>query len=154
MTNRLSGEFETGLSAFQGHGLAQVGETSSTIADVADGLATLGIADAEQLVALASVEGTRPYLAEHLGLSIQDLDTVVNEAEKAVPSRLVSILEAPGETDLEMGALEPTQEMMAEAEAIPIMAVEAEAVALPNSVNWARMMPHYFCSPIEDPIRT
>lgn len=141
MVNLLPGEFESGLSATKGHGLAQIGEISSTVAPVVEGLAALGIDDAEELVAVASVEGTRLHLAEHLGLSLRDLETIINEAEKVIPARLVTILEEPGQADLEMGALEPTPQMMAEAIAIQESAPQAVPATLPGSVNWARMMP-------------
>lgn len=138
MANKLAGEFESGLSGYGGRQLAQVEDISST---VADGLAALGITDSEQLVAVASVEGTRSQLAKHLKISRKELDTMVNEAEKAIPSSLVSMLETPGEADLNLGALEPTPEMMSQVMAIPMMALEEEPVALPSSVNWAKRMP-------------
>jgi C1A family cysteine protease len=131
-------EFETQVSAFRGHQLAQLSDVPETVVKA---LGALYISDAEQLVAVASVDGTDKLLAKQLRISVKELQSVVSAARAVVTDAHVSELESPGEYDLSTGAFEPTDEILAEVQALPMLTVEDVPVALPASVNWVRRMP-------------
>jgi C1A family cysteine protease len=130
------GEFETRLSAFKGHPLSE-----HLPAKERTKLGALAIHDAEQLVAVCSVEAARPYLADQLEITESELEQLVNKAREPLPEHLVAELEVQEEADRGAGALEPTPEIAAEVTSIPITVEEGPVAALPPSVNWAKRMP-------------
>ena len=125
------------MSAFGGHPLnlhvaslraAAAGEES----DGPNGLAKLGILDAEQLVAVANREETRSQLATTLKMTKHDLDNLVKEAKKALPAALAAEMEQPLPAKFPLGALAPDEGAAASVEE-PIAFVPA--AALPATVN-------------------
>lgn len=135
---KAAGEFETGLSAFQGRLL----RTVSAVKTAAPGkLAALGIADAEQLIAAAAVEEMKGHLAQYLGHSKAEMETLLKEAKKVVPPGLVETLEQPVPRLFSLGALEPTPAMKAQAITYPAITGGRELVSLPSGVNLTNKMP-------------
>jgi len=137
---RYAGEFETHYSAFKGHDLSQIEDIPTTVRRK---LMDLGIQDAEQLVAVASVNGTDRALAEALEVSPAEFQKHLARAQKALPRQLAALVAEAQEPNLNMGALEPTPEIIAEMEGAMItMPLElAAVVSLPASVNHAKKMP-------------
>src|SRR5262249_39448674 len=109
-------------------------EQVAHLKEVPEGLAEVGITDAEQLVAVAAIDDVSKHLAQHLGRSKEDLDALIRETKKALPPPVVELIERPQPRRFALGALEPTDQMKAAAAALP-MAAELEAVALPSAVN-------------------
>jgi hypothetical protein len=138
LKEKYAGEFETHYSAFKGHDLSQ----TDIPREVIDKLLELGIQDVEQLVAVASVNGTYEALAEELGVSSGDFEQLIAEARQLLPPQVVTMFSETQEANLNMGALEPTPEIMAEIESsITMMPQEMAAViSLPASVNHAKKM--------------
>jgi C1A family cysteine protease len=132
------------MSAFGGHPLhLHVSATRAAAAGAGGGagaqLAELGITDAEQLVAVASIEEARGNLAATLDVSKQELDNLVKEAKKVLPPPLVAELDHPLPVVYPLGAVEPPPEARAAAEAEPAADL-AEAVALPPTANLIPLM--------------
>ena len=132
------GEFESHYSAFKGHDLNQLGVAQETTTKLND----LGIQDAEQLIAVAAVNGTDKALAGALGISEKQFGDLLSKAQKALPPQLYAAVAEPQEPNLNMGALEPTPEIEAEiAGAMVAMPEElAAVVSLPASINHAKNM--------------
>lgn len=129
--------FETDCSASLGQPLAKHLAKSSIV----EKLAAVGITDAEQLLAVAAIDDVQEFLLEELEVSKQELDAAVKEARKAVPESVAAVAAVPDPYDYGLGALAPTPEIAAEAEArAPVMDGVA-AVALPSSVNLIPKMP-------------
>jgi hypothetical protein len=97
-------------------------------------LSVLGIEDAEQLAALAAVPGLETELQDALSVSDSDYRALVDAAVRQLPAERASLLSAPTSTaDLHLGALEPTEEMLAQR--VYAVADAGLAVTLPTSVN-------------------
>jgi len=135
-----SNDHEHEFSAFKGRPLVRAKNIAGNIARK---LSDLGIHDAEQLVAVASIDDIRRKLADQIGLSESDVGKVISNAQKTLPDYVSMELQRPQPADLGLGALEPTPEMMAEAAALMAPAPFAAelAAALPNSVSHIKMMP-------------
>lgn len=123
------------MSASQGHLLEHVGEM-----EIPNGLAELGVTDAEQVVALFAVAETREHLAKHLGRSKQQLESFVKDLKKAIPSQASALAEQPVVHLYGLGALELTPEMEANALALAAEAEALEAVTLAPAVNLINKM--------------
>jgi len=130
-------EFESNVSAFGGHDLAQI---AGIPASVVQALTDLYITDAEQLVAVAAVEGAAQPLAEQLWISFEELEAVLEAARAVVPPQAIE-LQPAGEADLSMGAFVPTDEVIAETHGLPMLSTEAIPVSLPPAVSWVERMP-------------
>lgn len=130
--------FETELSAFQGHLLNKIDKIPLAITNR---LADLGIGDAEQLAAAASVSGTRESLIDYLQISDRELDAILENATSAIPRSLVTNIEAE-QQPLSLGGLEPTEEILAEMQMMMTETpVTLDVAALPVNVNYALQMP-------------
>jgi hypothetical protein len=132
----------TGFSAFGGHLLGS-GDTRSAVAVGDDQLATLaslGIQDAEQLVAIAAIPEVRQELEAALEVDSGELKRLIDRANGSLPPERAALVSAPAPKDLGLGVLLPTAEMMAVAEASATAAVETP-VALPASINLIAYMP-------------
>src|SRR4051794_32802455 len=117
-TDRTGGHWEETMSAFGGHPLhLHVGPLRAAAVGADEGaggqLAGLGITDAEQLVALASIEEARNNLAATLDLSKQEVDSLVREAKKVLPAPVVAELDHPLPAVYPLGAVEPPPEARA-----------------------------------------
>jgi C1A family cysteine protease len=124
-----------GFSAFGGHFLTPAEGTVAAYDDrhVAT-LGSLGIEDAEQLLAIAAIPEVREELQLVLSLKDQDLQSLLDQAQAALPAERAALVSAPAPTEFGLGVLIPTAEMMAAAEA-SAAPLPARAVALPPSVN-------------------
>ena len=126
-------------SRVQGHALAAI---DAIPAAVAGALARLWILSAEQLVAAASVPGGRDGLRSYLGLDDEALEVVLAAAGSAMPPARAMLVAAPEPPDRGLGAFPPTDEIIAETEALPLSRLAAtEAAALPAAVDLSRQMP-------------
>jgi C1A family cysteine protease len=134
-TDEAQGSWEDhSISAFGGHLLDIHLSAVKAVAgrDTSQQLADLGVTDVEQLVALANSKEGLDNLADTLGVDKQEIENLIEEGKKALPASLVAELAHPLPAQFSLGALEPTEEMRAEAEAV---SKGFEAVALPPSVN-------------------
>ncbi|MGW0042677.1 C1 family peptidase [Rhodococcus sp. NPDC003348] len=133
------------ISAFGGHLLTAVPARPEAVivADPIDAaLAELGLTDAEQVVAAAAVPDVSEEFRNVLGLDDQTFQEWLHSAVEALPPDRAELVGRPAEPDLALGALLPTDEMIAAAEAtVPEEAVEAEPVALPPAVNLIPYLP-------------
>jgi hypothetical protein len=130
---------EERFSAFGGHPLhLHVRTTRAAAVGEAEGagrsLADLGVTDAEQLVALASIDAARAGLASALGASKQEVESLIKEARKALPPPVLAELEHPLPPMFGLGAVEPTPEMRSAAGPVPAAELP-QAIALPPSAN-------------------
>jgi hypothetical protein len=128
-----------GFSAFGGHVLGSR-EGASTAVAVADDqlmrLASLGIEDAEQLLAIAAIPQVREELQNALGTDANALQRLLDDANGMLPPDRATLVSSPAPRDLGLGVLLPTAEMIAAAESSAASPYAAEAlVALPTSVN-------------------
>jgi hypothetical protein len=124
-----------GFSAFGGHLLAQADGAMATYDDRQKViLASLGIEDAEQLLAIAAIPEVRGELQLVLSLNDDDFQLLLESLQQSLPADRVTLTSAPAPTEFGLGVLVPTMEMIAAAEA-SAMEVMAGAVALPVSVN-------------------
>jgi len=124
-----------GFSAFGGHLLTQTEGTVATYADRhAATLGSLGIEDAEQLLAIAAIPEVREELQLALSVKDQDFQSLLDRVQAALPAERATLVSAPSPTEFGLGVLVPTAEMMAAAEA-SAAEVAVEAVALPSTVN-------------------
>jgi hypothetical protein len=134
----------TGFSGFGGHLLAQAdgaveGLQTTRGGDFTTTLADLGIEDIEQLVAIAAIPEVREELQSVLGRKTRDFRTLVDQMQEVLPADRLAAVSTPAPKDMGLGVLPPTPEMEASAEAsaraMEIEGIDAEAVALPASVN-------------------
>ncbi len=143
--------FMAQFSTFGGHPLTRqdgdtivAAEAFSANADAVGTLATtFGIEDAEQLVAIAAIPGLLDNLASTLGVDYDQVAALVEQAKSTLPAQRLTEIETPVLANLELGALMPTDEMMAAAEAsatTEAMTAGMEAVALPSLVNLVPFM--------------
>jgi len=131
------------FSAFGGHSLVAASAAVSLAGDTTTTLAALGIEDAEQLVAIASIPDVRDELEAVLGDGV--LQQLVDGANNLLPPERAALVSAPAPRDLNLGVLMPTSEMLASAEASSAVGLDEPMVALPTSVN---LIP--FMSPIRN----
>jgi C1A family cysteine protease len=143
----------TGFSGFGGHLLAQMeggpdGAAEDLEAASEEGggyvatLASLGIEDAEQLVAIAAIPAVRGELQSVLGLKNKGLQTLLSRVQGALPAERAAMVSAPASKDLGLGVLPPTPEIIAAAEATAVqMEAEAAAASLPAAINLIPYMP-------------
>lgn len=130
--------FETELSAFQGHLLNKIDKIPVA---VTSRLADLGIGDAEQLAAAASVSGTRESLLDYLQISDRELESILQSATSAIPQSMQSTVEVQ-QAPLSLGGMEPTDEILEEMQMMMTETpVTLDVAALPTSVNYALQMP-------------
>jgi len=130
--------FETELSAFQGHLLNKIDKIPTA---VTSRLADLGIGDAEQLAAAASISGTRESLIDYLQISDRELDAILQSATSALPQAMQSTVEVE-QAPLALGGMEPTDEILEEMQMMMTETpVTLDVAALPTSVNYALQMP-------------
>lgn len=135
---RNSDSYEAELSAFQGHLLNKIEKIPVA---VTTRLAELGIGDAEQLAAAASIDGTRSELVSYLQISERELDTILQSASSALPKSVASTIETE-QAPLSLGGLEPTEEIMQEMQMMMTETpVTLDIAALPASVNYVLQMP-------------
>ncbi len=120
------------VSAYGGLRLESIGEVDQSV--MAD-LAAVGIDDAEQIVALAAIEGMKDHLAKQLGISPQQVDALVNHARGELHPQMLSMVQHPAPEIHGLGALEPTAEMRAEMAVMEAEPLGLEAVALPPAVS-------------------
>lgn len=130
-----------GFSGFGGHALKALPHISAVNGE--DGgrdafittLNEIGVEDAEQLVGLLAVPDARENLQEVLGAQKQRFASVLKDIESTVSPERMAELNHPAEADLSLGALRPTEEMIAAAELASDTAVTADPVSLPAAVN-------------------
>ena len=133
----------TGFSGFGGHRLADL-PTAVSFAPGAEGTSpfeSIGIEDAEQLVAIDAVPSAREYLREVLQTGSYDIQQLIDQAREALPEDRRRLVTSPAPKEFGFGVLPPTPEMRAMAEqAQPIFAPDVP-VALPASINLIPHMP-------------
>ena len=131
----------TGFSIFGGHLLAApdgaraapaLGEAASGLLDT---LASLGIEEAEQVVAVAAIPDARSELQQVLGLKDKAFQTFLDSVQGMLPAARVAAFNSPSPKNLGLGVRPPTPEMMAAVERSAVESEAAEAVDLPASVN-------------------
>src|SRR5262245_30276424 len=137
-------QFEPSISAFGGHPLhihvpsfkapAGAPEAAAEAPGPAVKLAELGVTDAEQLLALASIEEVHDLLPAALGTSKAELDRLVKEARKALPAAVAVEMETSLPAMFALGAMEPPAGEPAGA------ATAAAAAGLPSSANLVAKM--------------
>jgi len=120
------------VSAYGGLRLHSIGEVDESVMAA---LAAVGIDDAEQIVAVAAIDGMKDHLAEQLGISRQQVDALVEHARGELHPQMLSMVQHPAPEIHGLGALEPTAEMRAEMAAMEAEPLDLEAVALPSAVN-------------------
>jgi Papain family cysteine protease len=131
----------TGFSGFGGHLLASPDSGAAVAALGADAsgivstLMSLGIEDAEQVVAVAAIPDARTELQQLLGLKDAAFQSFLSHVQGMLPASRAAAFSAPSPKDLGLGVRPPTAEMMASA-ARSAVAFDAEAaVELPGVVN-------------------
>jgi hypothetical protein len=131
----------SGFSGFGGHLLAmpESGEVAAALGpdgpDLVTTLLSLGIEDAEQVVAVAAIPAVRPELQRVLGLQDKPFQDFLDKVQRILPKASAAALSSPSPKNLGLGVRVPTAEMMAAAEASSVEFDAAEAVELPSSVN-------------------
>jgi Papain family cysteine protease len=108
-------------------------------------LSSIGLEDAEQVVAVASVPGVSKELQSALGLDRKAFQALLEGARSALPAERAALVSQPAPRDLGLGVRPPSAEMIAAAEATVqdgyAVEVDATAVALPTSINLISYMP-------------
>ncbi len=130
----------TGFSGFGGHQLVPQDDMASAVAAYGEGgdsavatLNTLGIEDAEQVIAIAAIPEARGELQSALGMKNKDLQRFLEQVQSPLPADRVALVNTPAPKDLGLGVLPMTPEMTAAAEASAMELVEA--VSLPAAMN-------------------
>jgi C1A family cysteine protease len=124
------------VSAFQGHLLrATPGAEAPASSSAFGALADVGIHDAEQLVAVAAIDESRDYLADHLSIPPQELEALVREAKREISPRVLEVVGQPVSPLFGLGAREPTPEMVARFSEFAPTAESLAVAALPPAVN-------------------
>ncbi|MBC7893364.1 MAG: C1 family peptidase [Sphingobacteriaceae bacterium] len=131
-----------GYSGFGGHLLAAPTDSSEGVRAISSAedallqeLAALGIEDAEQLVAIVSIPGIREELESVLGSTDGALEALLDQAASSLPTERAALVSNPAPRDLGLGALPPTQEMVATAERSMMASADIEAISLPAAIN-------------------
>ena len=128
----------TGFSAFGGHLLApeQGGILEASYSASTAALASLGIEDAEQLIAVHAIPDVREELQSALELDATELEALVRQIQRGLPPDRVAAMTATSQPEFGLGVLPPTESMVAAAEtSAREPAAAAAVVALPVSVN-------------------
>jgi len=100
--------------------------------DLLERLAALNIHDAEQLIELMSVEGTPAHLAEHLQISVDELNRFVASVAALLPPERRTPQARLTRGPFSLGALEPTDQSRRDTGPFP---PAAPPIALPSQVN-------------------
>jgi hypothetical protein len=129
----------TGFSAFGGHLLAaeQGGILEANYSASTAALASLGVEDAEQLIALHAIPEVREELQSALGIDSGELDSLVRQVQRDIPPARVAQFSQPSQPEFGLGVLPPSESMLASAEtsAQEAAATAAVPVTLPVAVN-------------------
>ena len=132
----------SGFSSFGGHLLASAddgsvkAELGGESQEIVATLQSLGIEDAEQVVAVAAIPAVRGELQQVLGLQDKAFQQFLDRVQGMLPPMRAAEFAQPGLKDLGLGAKLPTAEMLQAAEASSSNALlEAMPVELPASVN-------------------
>ena len=131
----------SGFSSFGGHLLADPEGDGATVALGSEGpalvstLSSLGIEDAEQVVALAAIPEVRGELQQVLGLKDKAFQNFIDKVQGMLPAARAAALSLPGQKDLGLGVRAPTAEMISAAQASAVELEGLESVSLPASVN-------------------
>lgn len=132
----------SGFSGFGGHLLAdpEGDGVAAVLGSEGQALVTtllsLGIEDAEQVVAVAAIPEVRSELQQVLGLKDKSFQSFLDKVQSMLPASRTAELSTPKPKDLGLGVRAPTSEMLSAAEATAVDSVEgAEAVELPGLVN-------------------
>jgi hypothetical protein len=107
--------------------------------DTQQKLRQLNITTAEELLAMAAVEGIPDQLAAYLGMAPQDLSAMLDSVRATMSSRAVAAMQEPHAEYYAMGALPPSAGMASMAVGVYESAIPA--AALPASVNYVSRMP-------------
>ncbi|WP_310388139.1 C1 family peptidase [Roseateles sp.] len=132
----------SGFSGFGGHLLADpegdgvAASLGSEGQALVSTLLSLGIEDAEQVVAVAAIPAVRGELQQVLGLKDKAFQNFLDNVQAMLPATRAAELSTPKPKDLGLGVRAPTPEMLSAAEASAIEVVErSETVELPGLVN-------------------
>lgn len=98
-------------------------------------LASIGIEDAEQVVAVAAIPDARSELQQVLGLKDKAFQAFLDGVQGMLPAARAAAFGSPSPKNLGLGARPPTAEMTAALERAAVEPEAAEAVELPSSVN-------------------
>ena len=128
----------TGFSGFGGHLLIAGDRTDVAFAgadayggEAVSQVASLGVTDAEQLLALSAIPGVR----EELEASIPGVQALIDQAAQVLPPDRLQLVSAPADRDLGLGALPLTPDMQAAADAFAADAMPTAPVALPPAIS-------------------
>jgi len=129
--------YEPTRSAFGGHKIENIPDVDERARDA---LKELGLDEAEQVIAVASLDEARDYLADAVG-GQKRLDALLKALRSEIPVAVAASVESPTMTSFALGALPPTPDVENEiAKYALAMPMEAAAVALPASINHAKQM--------------
>jgi C1A family cysteine protease len=131
---------EPEISGFGGHPLITASGDTRGLEDGDDfqnDLSALGLLDAEQVIAAASVPGISDELQSALGVDSETFQNLLDAALAALPAERAALVSQPAPRDLGLGVIPPSEEMIAAAEATAAEgpADEEAAVSLPAAVN-------------------
>jgi C1A family cysteine protease len=133
----------TGFSGFGGHLLIAADRPDVLLAGAAaeggeavSQIASLGVTDAEQLLALSSIPGVR----EELEASIPGVQALIDQAAQILPADRLQLVTAPAARDLGLGVLPLTDEMQSAMEAAAAAPMPMAAAVLPPAVNLVSYM--------------
>jgi hypothetical protein len=135
-----SRSYETQRSSFGGHPVRSVGGLAETIVRTLEGF---GLMDVEQVIASASLPAVKPFLAQALGGSEEDLDRLVGELEGVLSPEAVAAIQGPVLARYALGGLVgPTPETDAKIRAAALQApASLTAAGAPMIVNFTKLMP-------------
>jgi hypothetical protein len=131
----------SGFSSFGGHLLATpdgggvAAELGTEGPALVSTLSSLGIEDAEQVVAVAAIPQARAELQRVLGLKDKAFQAFLDKVQGMLPESRAAAYSSPSPKDLGLGVRPPTPDMMAAAEASAVEFEAAEAVELPGAMN-------------------
>ncbi|MBY3278232.1 C1 family peptidase [Rhizobium laguerreae] len=124
-------------SPFGGHPIRQIEGISGSILDALEGAS---LDEAEQILAVASLEPGRSALGMLFQGRDQTLDQVLERLAAAIPPAVAASVQEPTMTSFHLGALKPDKQVEALNEGAATIAM-APPVALPTNVNYAKLMP-------------
>jgi C1A family cysteine protease len=130
-----------GFSSFGGHLLADPETAGVAEALGSEGpalvstLSSLGIEDAEQVVAIAAIPTVRSELQQVLGLKDKAFQSFIERVQSMLPAARAAAFSVPSPKDLGLGVRAPTAEMLSAASASAVELESRDAVALPGLVN-------------------
>ncbi len=106
--------------------------------DIREKLEQLNINTAEEVVAMAAVEGSLQNLAQYLGISPAEVETHVNSLKALMPDRVAAEMEQPFAESYGLGAIEPPPgEWMTSAGPFE---TSVDPSSLPSTVNYISLM--------------